>query len=181
MVRKISIITGISLIVFSCIPTKNDYSMARFKPNRFSIKPNKNKDYLKYIDTSSFYMIIHSDEFIKKHNLQNFITGFKFYNNGKVGFIKDVNFSNPETFNSKRASMGYYDFNEKGFYIETLYSGPGLLGSNYVVSKKEILLNESTEDTLVIRTFHEKSSRINIDKYVKRKMPKEALNYKPDW
>ena len=180
MVRKCFIIICM-LIICSCIPTKNDYDMARFKPTKFSIKPNKNKDYIKYVDTSSFYIIIHSDEFIKKHNLQNYITGFKFYSNGRVGFIKDVNFSRPETFNSKRASMGYYNFNEKEFYIETLYSGPGLLGSNYVVSKKEILLNKSTKDTLVIRTFQRNSNRINIDKYVKQSLPKEALNFTPDW
>ncbi len=180
MVKRILII-GLIVIAYSCIPTKNDYSMVRYKPVKFSIKPNHNKNFIKYVDTSSFYIAIHSDKFIKKYNLQDYTTGFKFYGNGKVGFIKGVNFLKPESFNSERASMGYYNFIGGKFYIETLYSGPGLLGSNYMASKKEILLNKSSKDTLFIKNFKSSRGSDSIAKYVRMDLPKEFLIYKPDW
>jgi len=177
MIRKTSILCLV-VIVFSCISTKNDYEMVRFKPNRFTIKPNKNKNYIQHIDTTVFYMAILSEEFVEKYNLENFKSGIKFYGKGRVGRFKGVDFNNVESFNPKKATMGYYNYSDEGFYIEDIYEIPG---GTHRLSKHEVLLSESSKDTLVIRTFKSATSADKTVKYVKKVIPKEVLNYKSDW
>ena len=177
MVKKIFIL-ALFAIIFSCTSTKNDYGMVRFKPTKFNIKPTKNKEYTKHIDTSVFYMAVFSEEYIKEYNLENFKSGFKFYGDGKVGHFKGVNFNEAESFNPKKATMGYYNYSDEGLFIEYVYEIPGGI---YKVAKNQLIVSESSIDTLVIKTFKSATSAEKKTKYVKREIPKEALNYKTDW
>lgn len=177
MVKNIFLISFL-VIIFSCNSTKNDYGKVRFTQTKFTIKPNKNKNYTKYIDTSAFYMIIHSEAYRKEYNLENFKTGIKFYSDGKLGHFKGVNFNRVTSFNPKKATMGYYNYSDEGFFVEYVYEIPS---GAYRVAKKQILLNESSRDTLVIKTFKSATSAEKINKYVKKTIPTEALNYTPDW
>ena len=180
MVKKF-ISIGLILFIFSCIPAKNIFNVVRFKSSKFTVKPNSNEDFTKVIDTSVFYQAILSDEFISEYSLQNYNNGFKFYKNGKIGFFKDVDFNDVESFNPKKADMVYYNFSGKEFIIEVVYPIPSLIGEKYKLSKREIILEKSSMDSLTIRTYKSSTTDNRITKYVKRKIPKEALNYKPDW
>ncbi|WP_430410479.1 hypothetical protein [Kordia sp.] len=152
--------------------------MARFKPAKFSIKPNQNKEYIKHIDTTVFYMAVFSEEFIKEYNLENFKSGIKFYGEGKVGHFKGIDLNKAASFNPKKATMGYYNYSDEGFFVEYVYEIPG---GTYKVAKNQIILRESSRDTLVIKTFQSATSAEKITKYVKKKIPKEALQYHLDW
>ncbi len=155
--------------------------MVRFKPNRFSITPNTHEDYIKYIDTSVFYVAIQSKENIEKYNLENFQNGIKFYSEGRIGHFKGINFNKAEQFDPKKASMGYYNYDGTIFYIEGISPVPSLVGSKYLLSKSKILIEQSSNDTLILKNFKSAGGGGYTIKYVKRKIPKEALNYKPDW
>lgn len=181
MVRKYFTLLIISFLINSCFPFKNEYQSTRFNSARFKLKPRNNDLYIKVIDLSSFYTIILNEDFIKKYNLENYIVGLKFYDNGRVGFFKDVDFSKPETFNPQKASMGYYNFDGNEFLIEFIFPGPALFGLKYSLSREEIIINYKNKDTLFVRTFKSARSSYKVSKYLKRKLPKEALIYKPDW
>ena len=168
-------------MIFSCLSTKNHYDIVRFKPNRFSIKPNTNQDYKKHIDTSAFYVAIIPRDHIEKYKIEDFQNGIKFYGEGRLGHFKGVDFTNAESFNPEKAIMGYYNFNGEDFYIEKIYSGPSLVGSRYHLSLSRIIIEESTIDTLVMENFENSSGRKNVVKYTKKKLPQEFLVYKPDW
>ncbi|WP_156168947.1 hypothetical protein [Kordia jejudonensis] len=158
--------------------TKNDYGMVRFKQSRFSIKPNNNQNYIQHIDTTVFYMAVHSKEFIKEYKLENFKNGIKFYGNGKVGHFKGIDFNNAASFNPKKATMGYYNYDGENFYVEYIYEIPG---GTHKLAKSEIILRKSSTDTLIVKSFKSATSAEKITKYARMKIPVEALNYKVDW
>lgn len=168
-------------LFFGCIPTKNEFDMARFKPNRFRVKPNTNKNYEKIIDTSGFYVAVGSKKFIEKYNFENFRSGMKFYGDGRVGYFTRIDFNNAQSFNPKKAHMGYYIYNGKDFFIEDFYPVPSLVGSRYLLSKKKILMEKSSKDTLVIASFRSAGGGGDTIKYIKKKLPEEFLIFKPDW
>ena len=120
-------------------------------------------------------------EHIEKYNLENFKNGIKFYSKGRVGHFKGIDFNKVESFNPKKATMGYYNYDGRNFYIEDISPVPSLVGSKYLLSKSKIIIEESSNDTLVLKNFKSAGGGGYTVKYVKRKMPKEALNYKPDW
>jgi hypothetical protein len=115
MVRKMCLYAIVSFLLISCF--KNEYGMRRFKSNRFTIKPNNNEGFTKIIDTSVFYQAVMSEDFILEYNLQDYHNGFKFYNNGRVGFFKGIHFTDEKSFDTKKASMGYYNYSENGFSL----------------------------------------------------------------
>lgn len=177
MIKNI-IVLALILIIFSCYSTKNDYDVERFKTSRFRIQPNQNKDYIKYIDTTVFYLTVLPKEEVEIYNLENYQTGYKFYGNGRVGLFKGVNFNDLEEFNPKKATMGYYNYDGTNFYMESFYKIPG---GTYKLSKQEILLDESFGDTLIIGTVESSTSSRRKVKFVKINMPFKALNFSPDW
>ncbi len=180
MVKRILII-GLIVIAYGCIPTKNDYNMFRHKPARFSIKPNHNKNFIKYVATSAFYAMMLTKSHIKKYNLENVLIGVKFYDKGRIAHFRGIDFNSLESLDPKKAIMGYYNYDNKTFSIEKIYSGPALIGSTHKLSLSEIILEKSSKDTLFIRNFNRSVGSGNITKYIRMDLPKEFLIYKPDW
>ncbi|WP_282042380.1 hypothetical protein [Winogradskyella flava] len=174
--RNTLIVIFTSAILVSCFSTKNEYGSRRFNTSRFKLKPNTNPDYVNIIDTSALYIQIHTKEFIKKYGLENYITGYKFYNKGRVGLFKGVNFSKPDTFNPKKASMCFYNYTEDGFFIESLTPVPG---GGYALSKGKII--KVGNDTLLITRFKSAISSSDTIYFKKKKLPVGFLRFKPDW
>jgi hypothetical protein len=162
--------------LFGCFPAKNEFGKLRFSTSRFKLKPNTNLEYLSVVDTSCFYVSIHSKEFTKKYNLENYVTGYKFYDKGRVGIFKGIDFSKPETLNPKRASMCYYNYSEKGFFIESLIPTPG---GRHVLTKEKII--DMRNDSLIVKNYNSSVSYNDTSYYKKTKLPKEFLKYNPDW
>ena len=57
MVKK-TILLAFVLCMVSCFYTRTDYGNIRFKPYRFTIKPNSNPDVYKIIDTTKLYELV---------------------------------------------------------------------------------------------------------------------------
>lgn len=174
--KKLFLLIAFFTLIFNSCVTKNSYNQARFKQNRFKIKPNNNLSVFRVIDTSAFYLKINEPEKVLKHNLQSFKTGLKFYDNGRIGFFKGIDFSDISSFNPQKASMAYYNKNPNGFFIESIFPTPG---GKYFLSKSEVI--KINGDTITI--FSAKTPRGGgyKVKYLKVKLKKDFLIYKPDW
>ncbi len=173
--RFISLVLPVFLLV-GCY--KNDFGQRRFKPNRFSVTPNSNQNYVNIIDTLGFYIPILDSAFVSEYNLEDYQSGLKFYSNGKFGLFKGVDMLNPASFKPDQAQMGYYNYSSKGFVLEYFYKVPG---RKYRRSIDSLLITQSSIDTLYIQSFRSATSIDEITKYIKVPLPINALKFKPDW
>ncbi len=164
------------IIVTGCV--SNDFGQRRFGLNRFSIEPSSNAKFNELIDTSAFYEIVFSAAYIEKYDLQNHKSGLQFYDDGKVATFSGIDYEDPSSLDPRKAAMGYYNYSEKGFYIQSLTEIPGGI---YHRHDDEVLLDLSTEDTLFIRSSKSATSSDPISTYVKKKLPQEAISLMPDW
>jgi len=169
MVKKI-ILTVITLCMISCFYTRTDYGNIRFKPYRFTIKPNSNSDVYEVIDTTKLYELV--DAVNSKYNQRpNSLRKqfLKFYANGRVGEFEGYYPGDINSLAPQKAKMAYYNYDGKNLIIQIYFEHPqggGLIKKNF----KEI-----KGDTLEL---------VNDDYSYKYKiidLPKEFLIYKPDW
>lgn len=166
MVKRFLFLISFCLII-SCFPTKNEFNQERFKVSRYKIKPKENISAYKIVDTSSLYVLVNIYNNGNELNFNN--EALKFYDNGKIGKFKDFDFKDKSLINPQKAKMGYYKYDnnelEIEFYSHSAQNGNFLVRESVVVKK----------DTLVTSYGNFKY------KYVKIKLPKEFLIYKPDW
>lgn len=173
VVRKIIIIC--LYLFFGCSGQKNEFGKVRINSKKFSLETNNNDEIFKLIDTSSIYVfnqvVENSDSNSKLkvlHKLDKKKTGIKFYANGKVGKFDYFNIENTLTLDPRKAIMGIYNFDKGNLLIEFLSYSPQI---GYEPFKEEYLIKK---DTIV------SVGKIQ-DIYVRQKLSKEQLIYKPDW
>jgi len=178
MVRRFFSLTILALMISGCFPTKNIKNVVRFKSNRFKLKPNNNVNYLKLIDTSSFYWLVKvnaKDSILGKY-VKDKKQGIKFYKGGRIAFFRNIKFSVIESFNPLNAEMGYYNYDENEFLIESVFPTPG---NKFYLSRKKLTL--ISKDTIQIKTYKSPRGGNYITTYVRKSLKKEFLIYKPDW
>jgi len=169
MVKKL-ILLALILCMVSCFYTRTDYGNIRFKPNRFTIKPNSNPDVYKIIDTTKLYELVDAIN-IKYNQRPNSLKKefLKFYANGRVGEFETYFDSDVRTLDPKKAKMAYYNYDGKNLVIQIYFEHPQ--GGGLITSRLHKIDN----------SFLELVSDEYIDKYKILDLPKEFLIYKPDW
>ena len=169
MVKKL-ILLALILCMVSCFYTRTDYGNIRFKPNRFTIKPNSNPDVYKIIDTTKLYELVDAIN-IKYNQRPNSLKKefLKFYANGRVGEFETYFDSDVRTLDPKKAKMAYYNYDGKNLVIQIYFEHPQ--GGGLITNKLHKIDNSYLE--LVSDEY--------IDKYKILDLPKEFLIYKPDW
>ena len=161
---------GIFFIFISCLYTRTDYGKIRFKPFRFSIKPNSNKEVFNIIDTTKLYELVDACDPLNNERMYSMRKQFlKFYTNGRVGEFDVYNESDIKSLHPKKAKMAYYNYDGKKLVVEFYFEHPqggGLIKKNFKEIRKDtlVLMNESY-----------------LYKYKILDLPKEFLVYKPDW
>lgn len=169
MVKK-TLILVIILCMESCFYTRTEYGNIRFKPSRFTIKPNSNIEVFKIIDTTKLYERVDVIDTLYDQRPNNLRKQFlKFYANGRVGEFDfysedDVKFLDP-----KKAKMAYYNYDGKNLIIQFYFEHPqggGLL---------KYKLYKIDEGKLELMGYN------NLITYRILNLPREFLIYKPDW
>ncbi len=169
MVKK-TILLALLLCMASCFYTRTDYGNIRFKPYRFTIKPNSNPEVYKIIDTTKLYELVDAIDTIYNERPNSIKKEFlKFYANGRVGEFDTYYESDIEFLDPKKAKMAYYNYDGKNLIIQIYFEHPqggGLLKYKlYKVDKQQLILTG----------YNSLTTYKIID------LPKEFLIYKPDW
>ena len=169
MVKK-AILLALLLCMVSCFYKRTEYGNIRFKPYRFTIKPNSNPDAYIIIDTTKLYELV--DVINTKYNerpnslRKQFL---KFYANGRVGEFGAYLENDIKSLDPKRAEMAFYNYDGKDLYIQLYFEHPqggGLLKYKlYTIDSEKLIL----------------AGYDNLDTYNIIDLPKEFLIYKPDW
>lgn len=171
MVKRIFIYCLTLCLFISCLSYKNENGQKRFKYNRFTIKPNTNNEVFKFIDTTSIYKIIWSEDLKYNQTLEIANpTYLKFYKNGRVAKFYNYSEEDITSLDPKKARMALYNYDNDKLVIEVYFTNPqggGLVKDEYLVKQKN--------DTLELK------SESHLKKYKIIPLPKEFLNYKPDW
>ncbi|QSB26512.1 hypothetical protein [Flavobacterium sp. CLA17] len=168
MVKKV-ILSALLLCMVSCFYTRTDYGNIRFKPYRFTIKPNSNADAYKIIDTTKLYQLVDVIDTIyneRPYIRKNF---FKFYANGRVGEFEVYYESDVKSLDPKKAKMAYYNYDGKTLTVQTYFEHPqggGLL---------KYKLHKIDKEQLILTGYNQLRIYNILD------LPREFLIYKPDW
>lgn len=169
MVKKILVL----IIIFcmgSCFYTRTENGNIRFKPSRFTIKPNSNFDVFKIIDTTKLYERVDVIDTLYNQRPNNLRKQFlKFYANGRVGEFDAYYEQDVKSLNPKKAKMAYYNYDGKNLIIQLYFEHPqggGLL---------KYKLHEMHQGKLELIGYN------NLITYKTLNLPKEFLIYKPDW
>jgi hypothetical protein len=169
MVKK-TILLALLLCMASCFYTRTDYGNIRFKPYRFTIKPNSNPDVYKIIDTTKLYERVDVIDTIYNERPYSLRKQFlKFYANGRVGEFEVYYPSDVKSLDPKKSKMAYYNFDGKDLVIQFYFEHPqggGLLKYKlYKIDREQLTLTGYN----------------NLVTYKIIDLPKEFLIYKPDW
>lgn len=151
--------------------TEKDY--ARYYP------PIESTDFT-VIDTNSIYMSIGILHVLpngeKKHISIDTVKAkgeYRFYGNGKCSLFSIHNSSvSKQGLNPKMGSMGFYWLGEKREKIYSRFFTRTPKGAVFYEEKLKIV-----NDTLLVEDTRNKEYRI----YIKKRVPKDWLNWKPDW
>ncbi|MXS72553.1 hypothetical protein GSF70_15160 [Flavobacteriaceae bacterium W22] len=174
MVRIISILSFIMILATSnyCIYPQNKCGMTR-KLLKFNLKIDNT------IDTTIIYKYdgeFSRDEqdhlYYKKSNYKRFI---KFYDNGKVGFFSFQNDIEKSDLDPCKAQNAYYGLDKK----------------NRLVIKQFVVFKVNGNELYTYDTKFKNDTIYIVDRklkerryykiYIKQKIPKDWLAYKPDW
>ena len=177
MVKTKIIIFILFLLLASCT-SKNEFGRSRVNINKFNFRPIMDKNIFSKIDSCAFYKLLLNDKLVESRRNRavdvDMIEGFKFYNNGKVGYFKNVILQDVTTFNPKKSIMGIYKNTSNGINIEYIVKNPQI---GIHIWKENIINIFQYGDT--IKTFVVNNG--DTVSYKKIKIPKEFLIYKPDW
>jgi hypothetical protein len=164
---KVFILIIVILQGFSCQTT---YKIPRVQINRFRLKPNVDKQVYKIIDTAAIYIYDSSNNGITKDSttlLQKI--GVKFYGNGRIAELRNINIENKESFNPKMAIMGIYNLSNMRLFAEfarnTPQAGVFISRDTILVKENEIILKDGPHQY----------------KYIKHKIPAQFLVFAPNW
>ncbi len=169
MVKKVILLVFL-LCMISCFYTRTDYGNIRFKPYRFTVKPNSNPDVYKIIDTTKLYERVDVIDTIYNERPYSLRKQFlKFYANGRVGEFEVYYPSDVKSLDPKKSKMAYYNFDGKDLVIQFYFEHPqggGLLKYKlYKIDREQLTLTGYN----------------NLVTYKIIDLPKEFLIYKPDW
>lgn len=150
---------------------RNYFGQVRPNKIRFSIKNCKDERVFDKVDTSAIYLA----EFKRQNNTEKYINGYKFYSQNRVAFFININPDKITNLDPKKANMGYYStcFEKNKIQIAFYH-----VQSDTYISKKEF---EIRNDSLVVSTLNSPQTIFEVQTYLKRKLNKKELIYKPDW
>lgn len=154
----------------SCFYTRSEYGNIRFKPYRFTIKPNSNDEVFKIIDTTKIYEMVDAINIKYNQRPTSLKKAFlKFYANGRVGEFATYDENDIKSLDPRKAKMAYYNFDGKELVIQSYFESPQ--GGGLITAKIHKIDNDSLE---LINSEY-------LYKYEIISLPKEFLIYKPDW
>ena len=166
----------LALCLMGCFASRNSEYSVRVPIARFSFKPNVDENVYQMIDTASFYFTeaingqyMRDGNDGKPRDIRLRKGGLKFYADGKVGSFNQTDLLDVSSFDSKKAIMGLYSLNKKGFFIAFASHSPQ---AGVIIIKKTIL---SKGDTLIVKNDSYEY------KYLRKKLPNQLLVFKPDW
>jgi hypothetical protein len=144
--------------------------MKRFRCCTFTIKPNESPQAFQVIDTSKLYEKV-SAVYIPDNKPLNSVnkTYLKFYANGRLGVFYAYDKENPASLNPKNADMGFYNFSDGKFTIQTHFDHPQ--GGGFIKDE----LEKMSEAKIAL-----KGGDI-LSVYSSLTIPKTHLIFKPDW
>lgn len=164
------------ILMTGCFSTRNRSNMVRVPIARFSFKPNVDENVYQMIDTASFYFTeTVNGQYMREGNdgkprdIRLRKGGLKFYANGKVGSFNQTNLSDLSSFDPKRARMGLYSLNKKGFLIAFASHSPQ--AGVFIIKEKMSIKG----DTLIVD-----DGKFEC-KYLRKTLPDQLLVFKPDW
>ncbi len=155
---------------YSCIGYRNEFGKKRFiiKP---SLKREIHSSFFQKVDTTMIYKTI---RIVSKYNNKELKIatniGLKFYGENKFSKFYTFDLENTESFNAKKASFGLYSYDGKVLTTKTHLTHPQ--GGRIIKSERILLFNN---DTLILES---KSYRYY---YLPLPIPKDALEFQPDW
>jgi hypothetical protein len=170
MVKNIIVILLIFSCLVSCFQTRTEYGNIRFRPKRFTIKPNTNDDVYKVIDTSKLYERLNIIDTVYNKKLTGTKKQFlKFYANGRVGEFDLFYEDDVKSLDPKKAKMALYHYDGKDLFIQFYFDG--VQGGALLKYK----LKKVDEERLELTGYN------NLITYKKLSLSQEFLIYKPDW
>lgn len=183
MVKQFFIFSLLLILSHSCISIRNEQDMIRVNKSRFTLRSCINNNFVyENIDTTAVYLETSIDsksytinailDTVNVISLGNYL---KFYKEGKVAFFQGAKIKNKSDFNPKKATMGFYCFNENSKYMEFIFYH---VQSGNFLSKRKI---EVKGDTIKEYKIPSSTGGRHYRIYIKQNIPKEFLIYKPDW
>lgn len=169
MIKKLLICFIITFII-GCVH-RNNFGQVRPNKIRFSIKNCKDEKVFSKIDTS----VIYFSEFELQNSRSKYINAYKFYSNNRIAFFTDISLDKSEELNPEKAHMGYYSTCYENNKIQIAFYH---VQSNIYISRKEF---EIRNDSLFIKTLESPQSALVNEIYLKKKLSKNELIFKPDW
>ena len=169
MIKKLLICFIITFII-GCVH-RNNFGQVRPNKIRFSIKNCKDEKVYSKIDTS----VIYFSEFELQNSRSKYINAYKFYSNNRIAFFTDISLDKSEELNPEKAHMGYYSTCYENNKIQIAFYH---VQSNIYISRKEF---EIRNDSLFIKTLESPQSALVNEIYLKKKLSKNELIFKPDW
>ena len=169
LIKKLLICYIITFTV-GCVH-RNNFGQVRPNKIRFSIKNCKDEKVFSKIDTS----IIYISEFERQNSRSKYINAYKFYSNNRIAFFTDIVLDKLEELNPEKAHMGYYSTCFESNKIQIAFYH---VQSNIYISRKEF---EIRNDSLFIKTLESPQSALVNEIYLKKKLSKNELIFKPDW
>ena len=169
MIKKLLICFIITFII-GCVH-RNNFGQVRPNKIRFSIKNCKDEKVFSKIDTS----VIYFSEFELQNSRSKYINAYKFYSNNRIAFFTDISLDKSEELNPEKAHMGYYSSCYENNKIQIAFYH---VQSNIYISRKEF---EIRNDSLFIKTLESPQSALVNEIYLKKKLSKNELIFKPDW
>ena len=169
LIKKLLICFIITFII-GCVH-RNNFGQVRPNKIRFSIKNCKDEKVFSKIDTS----VIYFSEFELQNSRSKYINAYKFYSNNRIAFFTDISLDKSEELNPEKAHMGYYSTCYENNKIQIAFYH---VQSNIYISRKEF---EIRNDSLFIKTLESPQSALVNEIYLKKKLSKNELIFKPDW
>ena len=169
MIKKLLICFIITFII-GCVH-RNNFGQVRPNKIRFSIKNCKDEKVFSKIDTS----VIYFSEFELQNSRSKYINAYKFYSNNRIAFFTDISLDKSEELNPEKAHMGYYSTCYENNKIQIAFYH---VQSNIYISRKEF---EIRNDSLFIKTLESPQYALVNEIYLKKKLSKKELIFKPDW
>ncbi|MFD0861426.1 hypothetical protein ACFQ1M_04355 [Sungkyunkwania multivorans] len=164
------------IITLSC-SSVNEFGKRRIGFHFEKIKPNSDPIAYTIVDTSKMYRQIslintfdHSNDSMQNQYLKSNPTYLKFYENGRVGKFTNIDVTDIDDLNPKKAESYLYTYKKGKFIVQVYFKNPQC-GECFI---KETL-SKVSKDTIKMY------SEDYIATYIKIDIPKSYLIYKPEW
>jgi len=172
---KIIFFFVILLVLTNCTISNDNRNNKKFNIQR-------NGEIFSQIDTSSIYILTEVDnkdyiinsklDMVKLINIKQFL---KFYKNGRVALFNNTNTDDVYYLNPNKAIKGFYYIESNTYKMEFIFNH---VQAGKFLSKKDLIIKG---DTIISYTIRTPRGGGYYSKYIKQKIPKDSLIYKPDW